>query len=166
MKRFKFFLALLAAAAFSGCQGKSKEIQTGSTVKMQYTLNVDGQVVDSSQGKEPLVYVQGQGQIIPGLEEAMMGLKAGDKKQVTVSPEKGYGPMNPAGLVKVLRKSHPDLASLKVGAMVSGEREGQRFQAMVVAATGQELTLNMNHPLAGKTLNFDIEVVEVKPPAL
>lgn len=160
-------LAATLLLASGGCQklglGGSR-IKAGSTVKMHYTLKVDGAVVDSSSGKEPLTYVQGQGQIIPGLEEQIAGLGAGVKRTFTVSAEKGYGQVRPEAYTKVPRKSLQNLKGLKVGSMVSGESGSRPFQAVVSALGAKEITLNLNHPLAGKTLNFDIEIVEVQPP--
>ena len=134
-------------------------------VKINYTLTVDGAVVDTSTGKEPLSFIQGNKMIIPGLEEALAGLKKGDKKQVTVSPEKGYGVLNAAAQQKVPLKSFNDTKSLKVGMMVRGINANSPMQAKVLAITKKNVTLDFNHPLAGKTLNFDVEVMNVESAA-
>ena len=139
-------------------------IRNGSTVAMHYTLTVDGRVVDSSVGKNPLTYVQGTGQIIPGLEEQMQGMKKGEKKQVTVKPDKGYGPIDPDAFQVVGKKSVPNWKNVKVGAVLTGKKDGHSLQARVVAIDGDSFTLDLNHPLAGKVLQFDIQVVSVKPP--
>lgn len=137
-------------------------IKDGSKVSINYVLKVDGNIVDSSEGKGPLAYTQGSGQIIPGLEKQLVGLKAGDKKIVAVAPAEGYGEKNPDGIRKVARKDFKDPGALKVGAAVNGSVEGEQFRAMVVAMDDKEVTLDFNHPLAGKTLNFEIEVVKVE----
>lgn len=154
--------ALLFTAA---CQKGGEMIQAGSQVKFNYTLRVDGQVVDSSEGREPLSYVQGRGDIIPGLEEEMAGLKAGDKKQVSIAPEKGYGTHNPQAVQKVPKANFGEAKGLKVGDLVRGQAGGREFRARVTEIGAKDVTLDLNHPLAGKTLNFDVEVVEVQPPA-
>ena len=136
-------------------------IQKGSQVSIHYTLTVDGKVIDSSVGKQPLTYVQGSGQIIPGLDEEMLGMKAGMKKHVKVPPEKGYGLVDPEAIQKVPKSSFQDAKALKVGMTVNGQSGDHPMQAKVTAISSKYVTLNLNHPLAGKTLNFDVEVVEV-----
>ena len=136
-------------------------IQNGSTVTIHYKLTVDGQTVDTSEGKDPLQYKHGEGQIIPGLEKELEGLDTGEKKQVTIPPETGYGHKDPAAMQKVPSSSFADADKMKVGSMVQGQAGDQVFQAVVVEITDDEVTLDMNHPLAGKTLSFDIEVIMV-----
>lgn len=140
-------------------------IANGSTVKMHYTLTVDGAVLDSSAGGEPLEFVQGEGQIIPGLEKEIGGFSQGDKKHVTVSAENGYGLKHPELLQKVPKAAFgADTAELKVGAVVGGRTPNGVFQAVVAEITEADITLDLNHPLAGKTLDFDVEIVSVQPP--
>lgn len=136
-------------------------IAGGSVVKMHYTLKVDGAVVDSSVGGEPLEFVQGEGQIIPGLEAALASANPGDKKHVTVGPDQGYGTARPELVQKVPREAFSELKDLAVGSVVRGEGPGGVFQASVIELTEAEVTLDLNHPLAGKTLVFDVEVVAV-----
>jgi FKBP-type peptidyl-prolyl cis-trans isomerase SlyD len=136
-------------------------IQDGSQVSIHYTLTVDGEVVDSSAGKDPLTYVQGQGQIIPGLEEEIGDMKPGDKKDVTVSPEKGYGESDPRGFQTVPKEMFKDAGSINVGDHAQGQIEGRPFRARITEITEEQVTLDLNHPLAGKTLHFAVEVVDV-----
>ena len=136
-------------------------IKKGSAVKIQYTLSVDGVILDSSPEGDPLSYVHGAGQIIPGLEDQLAGLKAGDKKEVTVSPENGYGPIDPNALQKVPKAAFDNAQTLKIGDIVSGQMGEQVFNAVVSQIGPEEITLDFNHPLAGKTLRFAVEVVEV-----
>ena len=150
----------LASLIFSSCTGKST-IQEGSEVKIHYTLTVDGQTVDSSRQAEPLSFTFGSGQIIPGLEEQLKGLSRGDQRQITVPPEKGYGPVRPEAVQKVPKKNFQNAGQIKVGATVSAEQNGRLLQARVAEVTPSHITLDLNHPMAGKTLNFDIEVVDV-----
>jgi FKBP-type peptidyl-prolyl cis-trans isomerase SlyD len=132
-----------------------------SKVSIHYTLTVESEVVDSSREGDPLEYVQGSGQIIPGLEKALEGLKSGDKKNVTVEPELAYGPHNPDAIQKVPRSAFQDSDKLKVDDVVSGQIQDRPFQARVVSLSDEEVTLDLNHPLAGKTLNFAVEVLTV-----
>ncbi|MEK7858029.1 MAG: peptidylprolyl isomerase [Elusimicrobiota bacterium] len=136
-------------------------IEGGSIVKMHYTLKVDGAVVDSSAGGEPLEFIQGEGQIIPGLERELASANPGDKKIVTVGPEQGYGEARAELVQKVPREAFSQLKDLTVGSVVRGEGPGGVFQASVTELTEAEVTLDLNHPLAGKTLVFDVEVVGV-----
>ncbi len=161
------FAAGFLMVAGVGCKNfmGPKTIKKGSNVRMNYTLTVDGKVVDSSSGREPLSFEQGAGQIIPGLEKALEGLKNGDKKQVTVPPEEGYGVIDPKAVQKVPKASFKDMKNLKVGMPVRGQQGNRPIQATVVAIGAKEITLDFNHPLAGKTLNFDVEIVEVGGPS-
>ena len=138
------------------------QIKNGSKVSIGYKLTVDGQVIDQSQAGQPLVYVQGSKQIIPGLENELTGLKKGDKKSVTVSPENGYGTKNNALLHKVPKSAFGETKDLKAGELVSGKVNNQEFQAVVAEVGADYIMLDLNHPLAGKTLNFDVEIVDVQ----
>lgn len=138
------------------------EVTSGSKVSINYKLTVDGVVVDSSDGGDPLTYTQGAGDIIPGLESQLMGLKVGDKKSVVVEPAQGYGEHNPDAVQKVPRANFKDASELEAGMLVSGNSGGQEFQAIVAEVTPADVTLDFNHPLAGKTLHFEIEIVKVQ----
>lgn len=152
--------SLLALALATGCKRPST-IQPGSEVKLHYTLTVDGQAVDSSRQGEPLTFTSGSGQIIPGLDEQLQGLKAGDKRKIVVPPEKGYGPVRPEAIQKIAKKNFKNAADIKVGSAVTAQNNGRVLQAKVTAVGKDEVTIDMNHPMAGKTLNFDIEIVDV-----
>jgi len=157
----------LLMAPLTGCKyfkGGSPVIKDGSMVKINYTLHVDGKVIDSSNGRPPLGYKQGSHQIIPGLEKALAGLKKGDKKQVVVPPEEGYGPIDPKAVQKIPSKSFKDFKNMKPGMKVRGRNGNVPVEATVVAINAKDVTLDFNHPLAGKTLNFDVDVVEVTNP--
>lgn len=154
----------LAGCERLGLGGRGAQVEKGATVKMHYTLSVEGRRVDGSQGKAPLVFVQGSGQILPGLEEQLVGMKKGEKKKVTLQPKKGYGRRNPGAFLKVARKSFQSTQGLKVGAIVSGEHSGRPFQAVVSRIGETEIVLDLNHPLAGKALDFDVDVVDILAP--
>lgn len=136
-------------------------IKEGSKVTLHYTLTVDGEVVDSSQGKDPFSYQHGEHEIVPGLEEELEGLKVGEKKAISVPPEKGYGNANPDAVQKVPKAAFQGGGELAVGEMVLGQAGGHEFQARIIAMDDEEVTLDLNHPMAGKTLEFQVEVVAV-----
>jgi FKBP-type peptidyl-prolyl cis-trans isomerase SlyD len=154
-------IAVAGCSKFKTTEDKMT-IKEGSKVSINYKLTVDGVVVDSSDGRGPLTYTQGSGQIIPGLEKQLAGLKAGDKRSVVVEAVEGYGEHNPDAVQKVPRAAFKEADKLKVGSVVGGQVGGQDFEAVVVAVDPKEITLDLNHPLAGKTLNFDVEVVSVE----
>jgi len=137
-------------------------IQQGSRVQIHYTLTVDGQTVDSSEGQDPLEYEHGSGQIIEGLEDQLEGKDVGHKGTIEVSPGKGYGEHDPDGIQVVPRDAFSEADGLEPGISVSGkDEEGNPFEATVTEITEDNVTLDFNHPLAGKTLSFDVEVVSV-----
>jgi FKBP-type peptidyl-prolyl cis-trans isomerase SlyD len=142
----------------------SQEIQKGSTVTFDYTVTVDGKVTETSVGKKPLTYVAGLGSLIPGLEEGLMGMKVGDKKRIVVPPEKGYGHRDPKAVQKVPRSSFGSTKGLKPGSTVMGHRGQQQFSAKIISMEKETITVDMNHPMVDKTLQFDVQVVSVEPP--
>lgn len=137
-------------------------ITTGSKVSIHYTLRVDGEVVDSSEGQEPLEYEQGSGQIIPGLENALVGLASGATREIVVTPDLAYGLVNPDAIQTVPKEAFETTEGMQVGGVIAGETsDGRHFQARVADIGLETVTLDLNHPLAGKTLHFSIEVVSV-----
>ena len=136
-------------------------IASGKTVKFHYALTVDNKIVDSNIGGEPLTYVQGRGEMIPGLEKQLEGMKAGEKKALTIPQEEAYGPLDPNALVEVPIEKLPKDAD-QPGTMLSvvGD-QGQNMHAVVKEIRGQTAILDFNHPLAGKELHFDVEIAEV-----
>jgi FKBP-type peptidyl-prolyl cis-trans isomerase SlyD len=136
-------------------------IGNGAKVKIHYRLSVEGRLIDSSEGREPLEYVQGAGQIVAGLESHLARLKPGDKTKVAVPPEQGYGAFNEEAIQKVPKEAFEDSGGLEVGRIIQGKTvEGQEFSATVKSVEGEEITLDLNHPLAGQTLFFEVEIVE------
>lgn len=137
-------------------------IEKGSKVQFHYTLTVNGEQVESSKGGEPHSYVHGEGQIIPGLEEALAGLTPGDTKSFQLPPAKAYGEHDPSAVQQVPKTAFQEPDQLAVGTQVNGRTgDGQAFQARVAEIGGDTITLDMNHPLAGKTLDFEVELVGV-----
>lgn len=141
------------------------EVKDGDTVSIHYTGTlVDGTVFDSSDGRDPLEFVVGSGQIIPGLDVALPGMKAGDKKVVKIACTEAYGPINPAMRQGVPRDAIPEEIPLEVGLQLQMQTpEGQPMPVTVVEIDETEVTLDANHPLAGKDLTFDFEVVTINP---
>lgn len=136
-------------------------IQSGSTVKILYTLMVDGQVVSRSGQDDPLTYTHGEGQVIPGLEEELQGLQAGDKTAFTVAPERGYGDYDPKAIREFPKTAFQNPDNLNQGDLISAQSNEDSFMARVAEVRPNEILLDLNHPLAGKTLNFEVEVVDV-----
>ena len=142
------------------------EIANNTVVTLEYTLRVDGQaeVVDTSEGRGPLVYLQGNENIIPGLERQLAGLQPGDKREIKVSPEEGYGTRDESLTLEIPREqAGPNADELKPGTEVMiGDGKGHTRPATVVSVDDKVIKLDANHPMAGKTLNFSIEVKEVR----
>lgn len=136
-------------------------INKGAKVKFDYTLTVDGKVQDTSAGRGPLEYTHGEGQIIKGLEEVLEQMNAGDKKTVHVEAEKAYGPVLQEAIKRVPKDAVMNADQLKVGDMVGASNGGHTFRAVVKEISDKEITLDFNHPLAGKDLTFDVEIKEI-----
>ncbi len=139
------------------------KIAEKSVVAIDYTLkNDNGEVLDSSEGREPLYYLQGFGNIIPGLEEALLEKEAGDTIQVSIPPEKAYGLRNEEAVVQVNRDQFEGVDDIQVGMEVQTQGE-QGVQLFTVSKIfGDTIMLDGNHPLAGETLHFDVKVMEVR----
>jgi FKBP-type peptidyl-prolyl cis-trans isomerase SlyD len=139
------------------------QVGTNTVVSIDYTLSDDaGVVLDTSRGMEPLTYVHGVGAIIPGLESALAGKGSGDKVQVTVEPDDGYGQRDLALIQTVARDQFRGAQDIEVGMQFEAQGPGGGRIVTVVNVEGDRVTLDANHPLAGKTLHFDVEVVEVR----
>ena len=136
-------------------------VTDGQVVSMEYTLRVDGKVVDSSAGGDPLEYLHGVGNIIPGLEREMDGLAIGDSKNVVVAAADGYGETDEEAFMEAPSSEFPKDMPLKPGVELEGP-EGQPMYARIESVEGETVTLNMNHPLAGKELHFDVKVVSLR----
>jgi peptidylprolyl isomerase len=136
----------------------------GSTVKVHYTgtLKEDGSQFDSSQGRDPLEFTLGEGMVIAGFEKAVIGKSAGDSVTVEIPPEEGYGSPNEQLVFQVRREQLPPTVELEEGIMLEIRTEdGSPAYVRVTEYDDSLVTLDGNHPLAGQTLVFDIEVVEV-----
>ncbi len=164
-------LALSASAAFAqnppAAPDQVGTVQNGSSVSIEYTLKDEGgQVLDTNKGKNPLVFTHGQQQIIPGLERELVGMHAGDEKKVVVKPEDGYGPVIPNAQTEVPKEAIPK-EGLKVGTpLMARSGSGETRPVVVKEIKENTVVLDLNHPLAGKTLFFDVKVLDVGPPKL
>jgi peptidylprolyl isomerase len=139
------------------------EVKAGDTVRIHYTGTLsDGSVFDSSEGRDPLEFEVGSGMIIPGLDVAIPGMVVGDKKKVEIDSADAYGPINPEMQQAVPRDGIPADIPLEPGTQLQMQTpDGQAMPVTVLAVTETEVTLDANHPLAGKDLTFDIELVSV-----
>jgi len=140
-------------------------IENGKAVSIEYTLTLeDKEVIDTNVGKAPLTYIQGNNQIIPGLESELTGMAAGETKDVIVAPENAYGPVQKQALVEVKKDRLPE-ESRDVGKMVQSQGpSGQDLRGVVSEIKDDTAIVDFNHPLAGKTLNFAVKVLEIKTP--
>ena len=139
------------------------QIAERSVASFHYTLTNDaGDVLDSSEGREPLAYLHGGGNIVPGLEREMAGHVAGDRFNVDVAPEEGYGTYIDELVQVVPRKSFEGIADLAVGMQFQAQTGQGPIPVVITEIDGEEVTVDGNHPLAGETLHFAVEVVHVR----
>jgi FKBP-type peptidyl-prolyl cis-trans isomerase SlyD len=163
-----FFLTQLSGPARTGAATArtlkpASEIREGSLVTIEFTLTDNsGNLIESTSGKEPLTYVHGAGQIVPGLERELTGLKTGEEKKVQVRPEDGYGLPDEKAFQELPKDKVPPEAH-KVGAMLMTESpDGRMIPIRVHKVTDTTIVVDFNHPLAGKTLNFDVKIRDIK----
>lgn len=142
---------------------KIMQISERSVASFHYTLTDDqGQVIDSSEGREPLTYLHGTGQIVPGLEKAMEGRQAGDQFKVDVAPEEGYGVHHAELMQEVPREAFQGMDDIQPGMQFQGRGPQGVINVTVTKVDADKVHIDGNHPLAGKTLHFAIEVTEVR----
>lgn len=140
-------------------------VQKNMVVSMEYTLHVDGEKIDSSDGQDPLQFLAGHGNIISGLEREMMGMKVGDSKDVKIQPAEAYGEFDENAFMQVPRDQFPKDMQVEEGLELTvRDDSGQSRYARVDAVEGENVTLNFNHPLAGDELQFNIKVVGLREP--
>lgn len=140
-------------------------VSSGQQVFMEYTLRLeDKRVADSNVGGKPLAFVQGRHEIVLGLEREMEGMKVGETKEVIVRPEDGYGAFDPKDFLEVDKAEVPRDA-LHVGAeLTARDSMGRNLRARVTEVKDKTVLLDFNHPLAGKTLYFEVKVLDIKKP--
>jgi FKBP-type peptidyl-prolyl cis-trans isomerase 2 len=154
-------LALLPALA--AAEDKAPVVEDGRTVSIEYTLTLaDGTTADTNVGKEPLQYKQGGDQLLPALEAELAGLGVGATKKVTLSPEKGYGVVDPALYQEVDANLIPEEGRTAGTQLVSEDATGQQHVVRVREIKGDKVVIDFNHPLAGQTLEFDIKILAIE----
>ena len=138
-------------------------IEDDLVVSLDYTLTVDGKLVDASEENEPIEFIQGRQNIIPGLEKELYGMSIGDSKEVTVAPDDGYGTVDPQAIMDVPRHEFPADIDLQPGLELALQQPDGEVLHAIVAASGPEVVrLDFNHPLAGKELLFRVTVVALR----
>lgn len=139
-------------------------IASDKVVSLAYTLTVDGEVISEFDVNDPLEYLHGAENIIPGLERVLEGKRVGDRFSVTVPPEDAYGDYEEDDIDEIPRSEIPAIETLEEGSMVEVEDEdGYSFYATVTRITADTVVLDFNPPLAGKTLTYDVEVLGIRP---
>jgi len=149
-----------------GAEQSTKEdvplVTDGKKVRVHYTLTVEGKIIDSSREREPMEIRVGSHQIMPGFEKAIKGMKVGEKKSFEVSPEEGYGLENPKAIHEVPKdKLPPNIKPEPSMTLYARSKNGNPFPVRIIEVKGDVVILNFNHPLAGKTLNFEVEIIEI-----
>jgi FKBP-type peptidyl-prolyl cis-trans isomerase SlyD len=139
-------------------------VEDGMVVGMDYTLRLDdGEVIDSSSDGDPMEFLQGEGQIISGLEQELYGMAVGDAKRVTVAPADGYGDEDPQAYETVPRDAFPPDLELTAGMQLHmRDQSGEVFTVYVVEVRDDGVLLDFNHPLAGETLYFDVKIATLR----
>ncbi|MFM1895882.1 MAG: hypothetical protein RLZZ385_956 [Pseudomonadota bacterium] len=140
-------------------------IGKNSVVSIHYTLKNDaGEVMDSSEGGEPLAYLHGANNLIPGLESELQGKTSGAKFKASIAPGQAYGEVNEDLIQTISKQMFQGVDDVEVGMTFVAQGDGgQRRQVRVVEVEGDDVTIDANHPMAGLTLHFDVEVVDVRP---
>lgn len=139
------------------------KVSDGMVVDLDYTLKVDNEVVDTSEGREPIKFIQGRGYIIEGLEKELYGMKAGEDKQVVLPPERGYGTFNEEAIVDVPKDEFPEEIPLQNGTELKVQtQEGETMDARIASVGSDSVQLDFNHPLAGKELHFSVKVNNIR----
>ena len=156
-------LVMTLTPATSQAADTKQTVTEGKNVSLEYTLTLDDKsVIESNVGKQPLTYTHGTQQIIPGLEKALEGLAVGDTKEVTVAPADGYGEKDPNALQEVQKTLIPSDA-LVVGARLQGQTpDGHTVYPRVAEIKDDTVMLDFNHPLAGKTLHFNVKILDIQ----
>ncbi|MCB1072313.1 MAG: FKBP-type peptidyl-prolyl cis-trans isomerase [Chlamydiales bacterium] len=137
-------------------------IENGKQVAIEYSVfSDDNTQIDSNVGKDPLIFLFGSHQILPALEEALRGLDVGDNKEITLDPQHAYGEVNPHAFKKVAANLIPEDLRFEGALLVVSDEQFGEMLIKVDSIDGEELVLDFNHPLAGKTLKFDVKVLDI-----
>lgn len=141
------------------------EVTDDVVVSLDYTLTVEGELIDSSDETGPIEFIQGNGEIIPGLEREIQGMKLAEVRDVHVAPGEAYGEIDPEAVIDVPRSDFPDDLPVEPGTEIEvRDNEGNAMDARIVEVKPDAITLDFNHPLAGKQLEFHVKVVALRSP--
>jgi len=156
----KIFLLFLAVLLI-GCSSDS--VKNGDTVKVEYTGSYEnGEIFDTSVGKDPLTVNVGKNEVIKGFEKALIGMKVNEEKEVTIAPAEGYGVSDPKLIVEADKNKMPANVILEVGSLIYAvDSLGNKIPATITEIKNDKVILDLNHPLAGKTLKFKIKVIKI-----
>lgn len=165
MRRVGMVLSFVVLIALVGCSSalQAQEAASGDVVRVNYTLTLsDGTIADTSEGRAPLEFTLGAGDVVPGFDRGVTGLKVGESTEFTLAPEDGYGPQNPDLVLERPRAPEQEPPDMAVGGTVFLVGPGNiPIQAEVLEMNDETVTLDANHPLAGEELNFAVELVEI-----
>ena len=161
---FLLGILLLGAILISGCNGETNTAQNGNIVQVHYTGTLqDGMMFDTSAGREPLEFTLGEDRMIPGFEQAVLGMKIGESKTVTIPAEDAYGPYDADMTLVVSREELPGDITPEVGQQLEmTDSDGGTIIVNITEVSDTTVTLDGNHPLAGKDLTFEIELVSIE----
>lgn len=157
-----FVLAFVLVSFVSTVWAADQVVATGKKIKMDYTLIVKGEQLETSVGKEPLEFVVGDQSIIPGLEKGIEGMKVGEEKEIVVEPKDAYGEVDPKALKEFPKSKMPTGADLKVGMVLEAQApNGENFPAVIAEIKDDKVVMDFNHPLAGKQLTFKVKLLDI-----
>ena len=140
------------------------QVDDGQVVSLDYVLHIDGKVIDSSEAGKPLQFIQGMGHIIPGLGKELYDMQIGDNKKVVVLAKDGYGEVDTKAFMDVPHDGFPTNVPLEKGTELElRDQSGQTMLARIDTINSDNIRLNMNHPLAGKELQFDVKITGLRP---
>ena len=138
-------------------------VADGNVVKLHYTLTVEGKVVDNTREREPFMFLVGAEQVIPGFEKALKGMVVGEKKSFQISPDEGYGQENEEGIDEVFKENlPPDLEPVVGMTLYATGAQGQTIPGRITEVRQDSVVISINHPFAGKTLDYEVEIVEIQ----
>ena len=139
------------------------KVVDGQVILMEYTLKVDGEIIDTSTGNGPIEFIQGAGNIIPGLERELYGMTIGGSKNVVVTAEDGYGNVDPEAYTEVPRDQFPQNIPMEIGTQLElHDQDGNPMHARIDKVGEETVRLDFNHPLAGKELFFDVKITGLR----
>ena len=155
-------LLMANAAEDTASKEEAQVVAGGKRVSIEFTLTLANQEeIDSNVGEMPLTYEHGAGQLIPGLEKQLVGMKTGESKKVVVKPEEAYGPVRAEAKIEVAKKQLPEKA-WEVGAAVQAQTpDGQSLVGKIIELREDKALVDFNHPLAGQTLYFDVKILDI-----